>query len=336
VLPVLVVGFLDEFQSGGPVLGAPALERELGLDHAATGFWLFTVPLLVCLLADPVLLLATERFRRRTMLVAGLLGMAMGQVLVAVTAQAWTLALAIALWAIAIGFADSQAEMALVQDDPEHVDRSMTRWAIAASLGDFLGPLMVAAALATGGSWRTIALFSAVLALVDALFVLRGPDFEAVDDDEEEELAPLREAIPAALRAGDLSLWLLAGATCVFLDEIFVVLGGLYIIASGGTLASSALVFAAYAIGGAPCSRSPRSPPSCCSLCGSRTPSAPWRSAPSSCSAPAWRRTIRSVARASTRRRAIVRPLRTRCRARSTRSISSCRSRSVSWPIVTA
>jgi FSR family fosmidomycin resistance protein-like MFS transporter len=213
------------------------------------GFWLFTAPILVCLIVEPVLLLVTERWPRRPMLTLALVCMAAGQVLIAGVGQAWQLALAIAFWGTAIGFADSQAEMALVQDDPARIDRSMTRWAIAASIGDLLGPLFVAGALMAGGSWRSVALVSAVLALADALFVWRGPDFDRAAE-EREEVAPLREAIVAFAREGDLLWWLFAGGTCALLDEVFVVFGSLYIVASGGSLASAALSFAAYAMGG--------------------------------------------------------------------------------------
>jgi MFS transporter, FSR family, fosmidomycin resistance protein len=219
------------------------------MAHAGTGFWLFTAPLFVCMVVEPVLLLVTERWPRRPMLTLALVCMAAGQVLLAGAAEAWHLALAIAFWGTAIGFADSQAEMALVQDDPQRIDRSMTRWAIAASIGDFVGPLFVAGAVMVGGSWRSIALVSAVLALVDALFVWRGADFDRTPE-EHEEVAPLREAIVAFARQGDLLWWLFAGATCALLDEIFVVFGGLYIVASGGSLASAAASFAAYALGG--------------------------------------------------------------------------------------
>ena len=183
------------------------------------------------------------------MLTLALVCMAAGQVLVAGAFEAWHLALAIAFWGTAIGFADSQAEMALVQDDPQQIDRSMTRWAIAASIGDFVGPLFVAGALMVGGSWRSVALVSAVLALVDAILVWRGPDFDRAPE-EHEEVAPLREAVVAFAREGDLLWWLFAGATCALLDEVFVVFGSLYIVASGGSLASAAVSFAAYAIGG--------------------------------------------------------------------------------------
>lgn len=201
------------------------------------------------MVVEPVLLLVTERWPRRPMLTLALVCMALGQILVAGAGEAWHLALAIAFWGTAIGFADSQAEMALVQDDPQQIDRSMTRWAMAASIGDFVGPLFVAGAVMLGGSWRSVAVVSAVLALVDAFFVWRGPDFDRARE-EHEEVAPLREAIAAFAREGDLLWWLFAGACCTLLDEVFVVFGGLYIVASGGSLASAAVSFAAYAIGG--------------------------------------------------------------------------------------
>src|SRR4029450_2419737 len=159
-----------------------------------------------------------------------------GQVLLAGAEEAWHLSLAIAFWGTAIGFADSQAEMALVQSDPERIDRSMARRGIPASL-------------CVGGSWRSVPLVSAVLALVDAILVWRGPDFDRTREDDE-EVAPLREAIAAFARGGDLLWWLFAGATCALLDEVFVVFGCLYVVASGGSLPSAALEFAAYAIGG--------------------------------------------------------------------------------------
>ena len=80
------------------------------------------------------------------MLTLALVCIAAGQVLLAGAEVAWHVSLAIAFWGTAIGFADSQAEMALVQSDPERNDRSMTRWAIAASLGDFGAPLFIAGA----------------------------------------------------------------------------------------------------------------------------------------------------------------------------------------------
>ncbi len=210
----------DELQSGVPIVGAPALGDDLGLGR---GLSLMAVllagPTLTGLVLEPVVLAWSDRVDRRPLLRAGLLGMALFPALAALLPQPWLLPWLVGLWGTSSGVACGIAQGAAVTSSGDP-DRAMTRWTLAAVVGDVLAPLVLGLVVALGLPWRAAFGVAALapLVLLAATFRVELPPL--VEEDEDGGAAG---DVRTALRSPVLP-WLLAVASCNFLDEILLAL----------------------------------------------------------------------------------------------------------------
>lgn len=211
----------DELQSGVPVVSSPALGAELQVGQGFVFMAaLFVAPSIIALVVEPVALALSDYLDRRRFLIANLLGMALCAALAAAATSLWGLALFIGLWGTFVGIAHGVAQGALVAGSADP-DRELTRWTLAAAVGDLLAPVALGAAVALGFGWRAALAATALLPLFTALRLWRAPiDGE---DEDEEELAPLGEALRGAISNTRLLSWLVAVASCALLDEIVLV-----------------------------------------------------------------------------------------------------------------
>ena len=231
----------------------PELASAFGVSGASAVALVLVAPLVLSTVLEPVLLLAADRAReRRGYVRAGLLALALGLIGVVLAPSAWVaavvLALYVPLWSVSLGVAQG----ALVDAAPEQVERTMTRWTLAASLGDLAAPALLALALLLGGDWRYAFGAIVALALFPALAMprlprpARAPATGVAGDDEDEERprwAVLREALGRRrLLAWELGVWL-----CGLLDEIFVAFAALHLDAYlGAGAAGRALVLGVF------------------------------------------------------------------------------------------
>ena len=243
--PLLVVALIDELQSGLPVVASPDLQAEHRLDAAALAAALFTAPMLVGTLVEPVLLRLTERLDRRWPLAVALVGMAICQGWVAAAPSAISLSAAVAVWGIGSGLATTFAEVALIarSRDPH---RAMSRWGLLGSLGDIGAPLLYAACAGMGLGWQAAVGIGAGIAAVDAAVILVGPPLREIEtDDKDEEEGDAREV----WRSFPVWLWLAAAAACTLLDEIFLSMGSLWLREAGISPQGQGLAFSTFAAG---------------------------------------------------------------------------------------
>ncbi len=208
-----------------PVVATPELGPELGVG---TGFLfmasLFTVPAILGMVIEPVVLAWSDALDRRRVLLLSLLGMALSLGLCALAPNVLWLSVAFGVWGVFTGIAAGVAQGALVLRSAEP-ERDLTRWTLSAELGDLAAPALIALVAAAGLGWRAALGVSAGLAMGVALAVWRAPLEEGEDeDDEDEALEPLGEALRAALRDRELLGWLAAVASCTLMDEIILVL----------------------------------------------------------------------------------------------------------------
>jgi MFS family permease len=124
---LLSVGFLDEFCSGVPIVGASQVRAEFGLSYTAVSFVLLALPGVSALLVEAPLLLRADHIGRRRLAVTALWVMASCSVLAAAASELWLLALAFALWSPAAGVLTAVAEASLVDARPDQAERTLTR-----------------------------------------------------------------------------------------------------------------------------------------------------------------------------------------------------------------
>jgi FSR family fosmidomycin resistance protein-like MFS transporter len=172
----LAVELADELVDGAKGAALPLIRHDLGLSYPQIGL-LASVPLLVGgLLELPLGVLAGEGRRRRLAILAGGIVFVL-TLLGAASARSF----AVLLCAFIAFFPASGAFVSLTQAElmdtwPDRQAQVMTRWDLAGSTGAVAGPLLLAAVLATGGSWRDTYLALAGLAALAWLgLCLRGP-----------------------------------------------------------------------------------------------------------------------------------------------------------------
>jgi len=250
--------------AGVTPVSAPDIRSEFDVAYGELGLILLAAPLLLSMVIEGPILLASDRLRRGRVATFGLVVMGVFMIAAAAATSPWMLALGLAGWGSASGITCGVSQGALMDAYPQDRERWMTRWTLMGSLGDAATPLLIMAAAAAGMGWRTALVGAGALHLVHAVVMFsvvweRGavPETEASGDDSEDsedtEDAEDGDGWWAQLRAGlrnrQLLLWLGAGALCCLLDEIFVAFGAVFLRAElGATVTTQSLAFAACAV----------------------------------------------------------------------------------------
>lgn len=160
----LVIEFYDElhYALGGAAL--PALQRELDLDYAQVGL-LLGLPHFVGVLLEWVLMLLGDTRLRKALVVGGGLAVALAAVIIG-SGQSFGMLLAGMFLAFpASGAFVTLAQAALMDLHPGREPQMMARWTVFGSLGNLLGPLLLAGVFTLGMSWRWGYFSLAILAL---------------------------------------------------------------------------------------------------------------------------------------------------------------------------
>ncbi|HWB76810.1 MAG TPA: MFS transporter [Nannocystaceae bacterium] len=244
---LIAAAFLDELWTGVPVIEAPAVERAHALAHGGTAITLFVVPMVLGAILEARLLLWAERGDHRRWRAAMQVVTAAGALAAALATTPWMLALALGVTGPAAGVVCSLAQAALVDASPDARERAMTRWTLAAALGDLCAPACIGVVAWLGGSWRAALAAVAALLLVHALVLARtGARTAQPEDEAQGERASLR----GALRNRLLVTWLAFTTLCALLDEILVALAMLHLRQDrGASEAEAAWAAAAWAAG---------------------------------------------------------------------------------------
>jgi FSR family fosmidomycin resistance protein-like MFS transporter len=208
LVPVLLgIEFLDEVLFGAQETAWPLVRDDLQLSYTQIGL-LIAAPALAGNLAEPAFaIIADVRAGwRRAMVLAGGVGFAAGTLLVGLSPSFTALLLALILINPAAGLFVSISQVVLMDAEPARREQNMARWALAGSLGNCVGPLLLAAAVGLSLSWRWVFVVLAALAAVALLLAWRAP-FPAPAPaptsvrDEPPSLGTFVEGLRVALRA---------------------------------------------------------------------------------------------------------------------------------------
>jgi len=159
----LLIEFFDEFHYGiqGAVL--PALRTDLGLTYTQAGVLLGLPGILGTLIEPLIMLLGDSPLRKRLVIGGGLVIAAT----VALLAGAYSFLAALLAFTItfpASGAFVTLSQATLMDLNPGRQAHMMARWTVFGSIGNLLGPLVVAAAFALGLGWRGHYIGLAILA----------------------------------------------------------------------------------------------------------------------------------------------------------------------------
>jgi MFS family permease len=214
--------------------------------------FVFAIPQTLAAVFEAAIALQADRWPRTRLIVVGQAALAAALFLVAWTHSGWGLTFGLTLAGSASGVATSSAQALLVLRDPAGAERAMVRWTFFATVGDVLTPLVTAAAIALGFSYRgamtAIAALVAAQCLASAVrsappAVVRASSDEAPPDSEP-PTSSIVLALRTAARRPALWAWLFAAASCTLLDEIVVALSTLRLERDQGAGEASATVAA--------------------------------------------------------------------------------------------
>lgn len=243
---LLLIPLFDELWSAVPAIDAPGIEHSYGLAHHGASVTLLALPMIVGAIIETRLLLLAERGDSRRWMAAGEVVLALAIAGAAIASAPWMLAVALGCAGAASGVASGIAESALVDADPDNRERTMTRWTLAAAIGDVLAPVLLAGTAAIGIGWRPTLLGIAAAMLVYAALLVRARIERAAVPADDDDEPPMRWR--DAIRHRGLMAWLAATTACALLDEILVTFGALHLRLDRGvdepTVALAAAVWA--------------------------------------------------------------------------------------------
>ena len=145
----LLIEFFDELNYGVEGAALPALRTDLGLSYAQVGL-LLGLPGMLNILFEPIIMLLGDTRLRKRLVIGG--GLAIAAALLVIAASH---SFVLILLALIVAFPASGAFVSLVQAtmmdlNPGREAQMMARWTVAGSLGNLLGPLLLAAGFALG------------------------------------------------------------------------------------------------------------------------------------------------------------------------------------------
>jgi MFS family permease len=235
--------FLDELFAGGPTLGAAQVRAELGLGYATLAAAVLALPLFTALVVEAPLFLLAARLGRRRLAAASLATFAVTAAFATMATSPLALAACFAVASPASGIALGLVQASQLDRDPTRREHWMTRWTLAASLGDLAAPVMLALVTTIGFGWR--ATFVPVSLALAALAVVtwRAPEasFTLTEEADDEELS-MFAGVRRAARTPRLLLWTLGVQLCDLLDEIFVIFAALFLHEVRGASAQHAML----------------------------------------------------------------------------------------------
>lgn len=203
---ILAIEFLDELVFGAREASWPLIRGDLGLSYVQIGL-LLGVPGFVSNVVEPVMGIAADVWNRRRMIVIGGIVMAGSIALMALVSSFWPLLIAFLIMYPASGAFVSLSQASLMDLQPQRREQNMARWALAGSVGAFVGPVAVTAIVAVGGGWRPAFAGMAVLTFVLALVTRKSTAHH-----ESEARGSFREVVSGAvrlLRSPSVLRWLL-------------------------------------------------------------------------------------------------------------------------------
>jgi len=161
----LTIEGLDELVDGVWGAAYPLIRNDLHLSYLQVGL-LLTIPTIVSSLIEPILGILADLGQRRQLILGGGIAFALALFLISLSDHFFGLLAALLLFYPASGGFVTLSEATLMNMEPTRHEYNMARWALAGSVGNVIGPLALASAIAFDQSWRSVFLGLAVLTIL--------------------------------------------------------------------------------------------------------------------------------------------------------------------------
>jgi FSR family fosmidomycin resistance protein-like MFS transporter len=205
----LLIEFFDELHYGVQNAVLPSMRADLALTYAQVGL-LLGLPKIINTFIEPTLMLLGDSALRKRLVVGGGLVITGTLLVIAATLSFPALLLAFIVVFPASGAFVTLAQATLMDLNPGREPHMMARWTVAGSLGNLIGPLLIAGgfALALGWRWAYVMLAGLALGLVLSVMPRRFPQHASTDTQESVDLRKLLRYAWEALRNLRLLRWL--------------------------------------------------------------------------------------------------------------------------------
>jgi FSR family fosmidomycin resistance protein-like MFS transporter len=231
----LAVEFYDEIVDGVSRVATPLIRDDLNLNYDQIGL-LFGIPTVLATIIEPFIGIAGDT-KRRALLVIG--GTGIYALAMALTGISWAfipLLIAQCLYFPGAGASMGLTQASLMDADPARRENNMARWALAGSLGNLAGPIVMLVAVWLLGNneslaWRVVYLLLGVMGFGLMLWTYRMRHFYHIEDapGQIDLLAGVREAL-RELRRWVVVRWILLLDVADLLMDIFRAYMALYFI----------------------------------------------------------------------------------------------------------
>src|SRR4028118_63913 len=161
----LAIELLDELVDGVRGAAYPLIRTDLHLSYVQVGL-LLTIPNTISSLIEPILGILGDLGQRRQLILGGGVAFAFALLLISLSHHFFWLLAAFVLFYQASGSFVSLSQATLMDIEPTRHEQNMARWTLAGSVGNVLGPLALAGAVALNQSWRSVFLILAVLTVL--------------------------------------------------------------------------------------------------------------------------------------------------------------------------
>jgi len=189
----------------------PLIRDDLDLSYVEVGI-LISAPLVLNTLVEPILGVLADIGKRRALILGGGVLFAVELALTAASSTFVMLLAVLVLFTAASSAFVGLSQTILMDLQPARREHNMARWTFAGSLGTFLGPLALAAALGLGAGWRGLFLGFSLLAAALVAMAWRLPPgpIAAASSGDPHPTAFGSGALSAlrALRRGEVLRWL--------------------------------------------------------------------------------------------------------------------------------
>lgn len=244
---MLVIEFMDELVDGANGAAWPFIRDDLNLSYLEIGI-LLSLPSVIGSLIEPVLGILSDVWKRKTLILLGGVGFTLSLLLTGVANGFWLLLTSFVLFNPSSGAFVSLSQASMADAQPERIEQNMARWALAGSLGNVLGPVLIGVVAGFGLGWRPVYVALVVLAALTLFATWRSSEAPRTIDHELEPglIAGLRRAV-GAVRRGEVRRWLVLLQASDLMLDVFRGYVALYFVDVVGTSESvSSLALAAF------------------------------------------------------------------------------------------
>ena len=197
----LIIELLDELVGGVLDPAWPLIRQDLNLSYGQVGLLLAT-PSTISQIIEPIFGIWADMGHRRRLIVGGGMGFSIALLLLSCSQNFTGFMFGLMLLGPASGSFVNIAQATLMDLEPTRHEQNMARWTLAGSLGNVIGPLILAVAIALNQGWRGALFILAVLSGLMAVLLWRSPNlFNLKSPTESRKVHSLNHGFRNALSA---------------------------------------------------------------------------------------------------------------------------------------